>query len=212
MDIIGIYAQKGGVGKTHLGTNWAVEAERSGIGCVAILDLDPQGTAASWSQRRLDYQDRDTSIMLRAGVDQLEDVLYACGREGVDLLLVDTNPGVERPVTATGTGRRSRSHPLRPLDCGHGEHRAHDSDRQKREAAKLHSPQPGPAGLPDQQRSGHHAGGLRSSCLPHPDYEAGRNYGRFRGRTCGVRTGSSRKGCRRDCGLMAVDCQTSPRS
>ena len=56
MKIIGIFAQKGGVGKTHLGTNWAVEAERSGIGCVAILDLDPQGTAASWSQRRLDYQ------------------------------------------------------------------------------------------------------------------------------------------------------------
>ena len=101
MDIIGIYAQKGGVGKTHLGTNWAVEAERSGIACVAILDLDPQGTAASWSQRRLDYQKSDTPIMLRAGVEQLEDVLYACRREGVDLLLVDTNPGVERPVTAT---------------------------------------------------------------------------------------------------------------
>ena len=101
MDIIGIFAQKGGVGKTHLGTNWAVEAERSGVGSVAVLDLDPQGTAASWSQRRLDFQKKDSPIMLRAGVEQLGDVLYACRQEGVDLLFVDTNPGVERPVTAT---------------------------------------------------------------------------------------------------------------
>ena len=101
MNVIGILAQKGGVGKTHLGTNWAVEAERTGAGSVAVLDLDPQGTAASWSRRRLSYQARDTPIMLRAGVDQLEDVLFACRREGVDLLIVDTNPGVEGPVTAT---------------------------------------------------------------------------------------------------------------
>ena len=101
MNVIGILAQKGGVGKTHLGTNWAVEAERTGAGSVAVLDLDPQGTAASWSQRRLSYQDKDTPIMLRAGVDQLEDVLQACRREGVELLIVDTNPGVEGPVTAT---------------------------------------------------------------------------------------------------------------
>ena len=51
MDVIGILAQKGGVGKTHLGTNWAVEAERTGVEGVAVLDLDPQGTAASWSQQ-----------------------------------------------------------------------------------------------------------------------------------------------------------------
>ena len=31
MDVIGIFAQKGGVGKTHLCTNWAVEAERTGV-------------------------------------------------------------------------------------------------------------------------------------------------------------------------------------
>ena len=31
MDVIGILAQKGGVGKTHLGTSWAVEAERAGV-------------------------------------------------------------------------------------------------------------------------------------------------------------------------------------
>lgn len=101
MDVIGIFAQKGGVGKTHLGTNWAVEAECTGLKSVAVLDLDPQGTAASWSQRRLSYQNRDTPIMLRATVDQVEDVLDACRREGVELLFVDTNPSVEGPVTAT---------------------------------------------------------------------------------------------------------------
>ena len=101
MNVIGILAQKGGVGKTHLGTNWAVEAERAGAGSVAVLDLDPQGTAASWSRRRLSYQDKDTPIMLRANVGELEDVLQACRREEVELLFIDTNPGVEGPVTAT---------------------------------------------------------------------------------------------------------------
>ena len=101
MDVIGILAQKGGVGKTHLSTNWAVEAERTGVEGVAVLDLDPQGTAASWSRRRLDYQKRDTPIMLRATVDQVDEVLEACRGEGVQLLFVDTNPSVEGPVTAT---------------------------------------------------------------------------------------------------------------
>lgn len=101
VDVIGIFAQKGGVGKTHLGTNWAVEAERAGVRGVAVLDLDHQGTAASWSRRRQDYQSRDTPIMLRATADQVGDVLEACRREGVDLLFVDTNPSVEGPVTAT---------------------------------------------------------------------------------------------------------------
>ena len=45
MNVIGVVAQKGGVGKTHLTINWAVEAERQGMGPVAVLDLDPQGTA-----------------------------------------------------------------------------------------------------------------------------------------------------------------------
>ena len=100
MEVIGVFAQKGGVGKTHLSTNWAVEAERKGERSVAVLDLDPQGTAASWSQRRLTYQDKDTPIMLRASVDQLHEVLDVCRAEGVELLFVDTNPGVERPVIA----------------------------------------------------------------------------------------------------------------
>ena len=32
MNVIGVVAQKGGVGKTHLTINWAVEAERAGYG------------------------------------------------------------------------------------------------------------------------------------------------------------------------------------
>ena len=101
MDVIGVFAQKGGVGKTHLATSWAVEAERDGMDGVAVLDLDPQGTAAAWSRRRIEHQNRYTPIMLQAEAEQLDDVLDACRGEGVGLLIVDTNPGVERPVTAT---------------------------------------------------------------------------------------------------------------
>ena len=61
----------------------------------------PKRTASSWSQRRLSHQNSYTPIMLQAEVEQVDDVLAACRGEGVGLLIVDTNPGVERPVTAT---------------------------------------------------------------------------------------------------------------
>ena len=47
------------------------------------------------------HQNGYTPIMLQAEVEQVDDVLAACRGEGVGLLIVDTNPGVERPVTAT---------------------------------------------------------------------------------------------------------------
>ena len=72
MDVISVLAQKGGVGKTTLTLHWAVEAELQRYGRVAVVDMDPQGSAASWSQRRLESQDTDTPIMILANEKNLD--------------------------------------------------------------------------------------------------------------------------------------------
>ena len=51
MKIIAIVSQKGGAGKTTLAVHLATASASAGH-AVAIVDLDPQGTAASWGDRR----------------------------------------------------------------------------------------------------------------------------------------------------------------
>lgn len=51
MQIIAFLGQKGGTGKTTLATAIAVRAARDGKS-VALIDLDPQGSATKWAKRR----------------------------------------------------------------------------------------------------------------------------------------------------------------
>ena len=50
MKIVAIISQKGGAGKTTLAVHLATAAAAGHS--AAIVDLDPQGTAASWGDRR----------------------------------------------------------------------------------------------------------------------------------------------------------------
>ena len=96
MDVISVLAQKGGAGKTTLTLHWAVEAERRGQR-VAVIDMDTQESSVAWSKRRQQLRHLETPIMLRANEHNLHEVLAACEAEGLDLVLIDTMPRVEKP-------------------------------------------------------------------------------------------------------------------
>jgi len=94
MDVVTILAQKGGAGKTTLTLHWAVEAMRQKGRRVAVIDMDTQASAASWSKRR----ESDTPVMLQANERTIHDAIAACEADGIDLVLIDTMPRVERPI------------------------------------------------------------------------------------------------------------------
>ncbi len=87
MKIIALIGQKGGPGKTTLAENLAVEAASQGER-VALIDLDPQSTAAKWGDRR----EADNPIVQSVQAARLGKVLEAAQREGMTLAVLDTPP------------------------------------------------------------------------------------------------------------------------
>jgi chromosome partitioning protein len=92
MRTITLVTQKGGAGKTTLAASLAVAAAQAGERVIA-LDLDPQGSLASWGDART----AETPAVDRVGPDklaQLPDILAALDKEGFTLAVLDTT-GVE---------------------------------------------------------------------------------------------------------------------
>jgi chromosome partitioning protein len=108
MKVISVLAQKGGTGKTTLALHWAVAAG-SGGARVAVLDLDPQGSAASWGRRRA----ADTPQLLQATPDKLPAAVAAARAAGFEWLFIDTMPHVERPAADA-----ARAGDLVVIPCG----------------------------------------------------------------------------------------------
>ena len=90
MKTIAILSNKGGAGKTTLAIHLAVAAEHASKR-TAVLDLDPQGSATTWSEAR----DDETPAVVPTHARHLTRVLDAAEAEGADIAIIDTAPHSE---------------------------------------------------------------------------------------------------------------------
>ena len=95
MRVIAIASQKGGSGKTTLAGHLAVQAERMGIGSVALVDADPQGSLADWWNER----ENPTPVFVHTSAQRLEQDLEELEQLGIDLLIIDTPPAITTTIT-----------------------------------------------------------------------------------------------------------------
>ena len=87
MKTVAIISQKGGAGKTtlalHLATSAALEGRNT-----AIIDLDPQASAANWADRR----EADLPVVLSAHASRLAHEMRRVEEMQGELLIIDTAP------------------------------------------------------------------------------------------------------------------------
>lgn len=87
MKVISFVTQKGGSGKTTLALNFAVAA-MGGKKKVVILDMDAQGTARKWYERRVD----ENPPLIEIAAADLEKAIAGARAQKFDWVLIDT-PG-----------------------------------------------------------------------------------------------------------------------
>lgn len=87
MQVLSVLGQKGGSGKSNTSLGLAVHATLAGR-TVAVVDLDPQTTAANWSDRR----GNESPAVVSCQVSRLAQVLESAQKGGADLVIIDT-PG-----------------------------------------------------------------------------------------------------------------------
>jgi chromosome partitioning protein len=87
MHIVAILSQKGGTGKTTLTLHLAVASERAGQPA-AVIDLDPQASAAGWK----DSRPAETPVVVPVPSSRLPQALEAARTGGAALTFVDTAP------------------------------------------------------------------------------------------------------------------------
>lgn len=109
MKVVAILSEKGGAGKTTMCVHLATAAHLAGLG-VAILDLDPQGSAYAWAERRTEPPEAQaiTPVALPGWLDKLKQaeaelVFIDTGRDAnnagytaaraADLILIPLRPG-----------------------------------------------------------------------------------------------------------------------
>src|SRR5208337_1226668 len=88
---IAIISQKGGAGKTTLSVHLATAAALAGHNA-AIIDLDPQGTAASWGDRR----QADAPEVVSGQAARLSILIEAARTNGAAFLVLDTAPNADQ--------------------------------------------------------------------------------------------------------------------
>lgn len=87
MKTIAIISQKGGAGKTTLALHLATASALAGSN-TAIIDLDPQASAANWGDRR----EAELPVVLSAHASRLSHEMKRVEDMGGDILIIDTAP------------------------------------------------------------------------------------------------------------------------
>ena len=87
MKTVAVISQKGGAGKTTLTLHLAVASALSGQN-TAVIDLDPQASAANWGNRR----DTEVPVVLSAHASHLRREVTRVAIIGGEMLYLDTAP------------------------------------------------------------------------------------------------------------------------
>lgn len=119
MKTIVLAAQKGGAGKTTLALHLAVEYQRA-KNRVALLDTDPQRSAAMWGELR---EVDDVTVIHVRHAAELAGVLQDAESDGYDVVIVDTPPHATVELTSTLRHATLAVLPFKPspLDLGTAE-------------------------------------------------------------------------------------------
>ncbi|HJW40123.1 MAG TPA: ParA family protein [Rhizomicrobium sp.] len=94
MHVLVLASQKGGSGKTTLSGHLAVEAELAGVGPVALIDTDPQGSLSHWWNART----AATPQFAKVGLFDLGAALDQMRAGGIKLAVIDTPPAITSSI------------------------------------------------------------------------------------------------------------------
>ena len=95
MHVLVLASQKGGSGKTTLSGHLAVEADLAGIGPVALIDTDPQGSLSHWWNARRST----TPHFAKVGLLELGQALAQMKASGIRLAVIDTPPAITASIS-----------------------------------------------------------------------------------------------------------------
>ncbi|HWD25937.1 MAG TPA: ParA family protein [Rhizomicrobium sp.] len=95
MHVLVLASQKGGSGKTTLSGHLAVEADQAGIGPVALIDTDPQGSLSHWWNAR----QSQTPHFAKVGLLELGAALQQLEAAGIRLAVIDTPPAITASIS-----------------------------------------------------------------------------------------------------------------
>ena len=109
MKIVALISQKGGAGKTTLAVHLATRAAADGW-ATAVIDLDPQGTAASWGDRR---QEEAPEVVSGQAV-RLPALIKAAKDNGAEFLVLDTAPNADQTASLAARAADVVLIPCRP--------------------------------------------------------------------------------------------------
>lgn len=109
MKVLAIVSRKGGAGKTTIALHLAVAAELHGL-ATAVFDLDPQASAALWS----DHRGEAIPAVVPAQAPRLASLLAQARANEADLVILDTAPHADGIASEAASHADAILIPCRP--------------------------------------------------------------------------------------------------